>query len=105
MVVRDHWRNTGSSGTGLYDFADRTARDMGWQLNLQLTGHRLGEFPHRAHDDGTPSRVGFRPSEGLWVLEIQIRHPTRDIGAFFEDLLLTDDDLQRLAFSGAPART
>jgi len=30
------------------------------------------------------------PASGLWVLEIQLRHPTRPFGAFFEDLLLED---------------
>ena len=46
--------------------------------------------------------MGFRPSSGLWVLEIQIRHPSREFGAFFEDLLLVDDEQQRLAY-GSPA--
>ena len=27
------------------------------------------------------------PVEGLWILEIQIAHPTRPFGAFYEDLL------------------
>jgi hypothetical protein len=30
----------------------------------------------------------YSPSSGLWVLEIQIRHPTRPISAFYEDLML-----------------
>ena len=36
------------------------------------------------------------------MLEIQIRHPEREFGAFFEDLLLEDDELQ--AFSYAKPR-
>ena len=77
-------------------YALEAAHDMGWELNLELTGHRLSEFPHDAHYDGTLSDVGFRPTAGAWVLEIQIRHPEREFGAFFEDLLLEDDELQVL---------
>ena len=102
-AVRNHWRDEGSSGADLYRFAATTAASMGWQLNLQLTGHRLAEFPHKAHYDGTLSNVGFRPSSGLWVLEIQIRHPVRELGAFFEDLLLVDDELQSRSYGPPPA--
>ncbi|WP_260433383.1 hypothetical protein [Burkholderia cepacia] len=28
------------------------------------------------------------PAAGLWILEIQITHPTRPFGAFHEDLLV-----------------
>ncbi|WP_267131055.1 hypothetical protein [Burkholderia cepacia] len=28
------------------------------------------------------------PAAGLWTLEIQIAHPTRPFGAFYEDLLV-----------------
>jgi methionyl aminopeptidase len=58
-------------------------------LNLGLTGHRLSEFPHSAYYNGTLGAVSIRPSPNLWILEIQIRHPTKPIGGFFEDLLLT----------------
>jgi len=27
------------------------------------------------------------PSSGLWILEIQIAHPSEPFGAFYEDLL------------------
>jgi len=97
-LVRTKWRDDGSSGTQLYDYADATARSMGWVLNLDLTGHRLSDFPHDAHYDGVLSDVGFRPSSGMWVLEIQIRHPELEMGAFFEDLLLADDALQRFSY-------
>jgi methionyl aminopeptidase len=98
-AVRNQWRDEGSSGADLYRFAEATATAMGWQLNLQLTGHRLSEFPHKAHYDGKLAKVEFCPSSGLWVLEIQIRHPVKEFGAFFEDLLLVDDDLQSLSYA------
>ena len=35
----------------------------------------------------SPRARPFKSASGLWVLEIQIRHPERPFGAFFEDLL------------------
>ncbi len=93
-ATRQRWLSDGLTGMALYQFAEETAQDLGWQLNLELTGHRLSEFPHDAHYDGTLDTVDFRPSDLRWMLEIQIRHPKRDFGAFFEDLLLEDDNLQ-----------
>lgn len=91
-IVRSQWLQSRMTGKELYDFAYNTAADLGWVLNLDLTGHRLSEFPHSAHYDGTLAAVSIRPSPNLWVLEIQIRHPTKPIGGFFEDLLLEDKD-------------
>jgi Xaa-Pro aminopeptidase len=91
-AVRTQWLTSGMTGKELYDFASVTAADMGWVLNLELTGHRLSDFPHSAYYDGTLAAVSIRPSPNLWVLEIQIRHPTKSFGGFFEDLLLRDTD-------------
>jgi hypothetical protein len=57
-----------------------------------MSGHRLSEFPHAAHHKGALADAPFTPSPGLWMLEIQLRHPTRPFGAFYEDLLLDDSD-------------
>ena len=88
------WVDDGLTGAALYQYAEETAQRLGWLLNLDLTGHRLSEFPHSAHYGGTLQTVDFRPSDLRWVLEIQIRHPERQFGAFFEDLLLEDDRLR-----------
>jgi methionyl aminopeptidase len=92
--VRSQWADNEMTGTELYRFAKKQAMSMEWVLNLDLSGHRLSSFPHSAHYDGTLAEVDFAPSDLLWVLEIQIRHPERPFGAFFEDLLLYDDVLQ-----------
>jgi hypothetical protein len=97
-LVRAEWRARGVTGAALYRFAEKAALEMGWRLELELTGHRVADFPHRAQYNGTLSTVMFRPSDLLWILEIQIRHPERKFGAYFEDLLLEDDDLQRLSY-------
>jgi Xaa-Pro aminopeptidase len=82
------WRDHGLSGVDLYRFAAAEAERLGWQLNLDMSGHRLSDFPHAVHYDGALLDADFTPSTGLWVLEIQIRHPDRPFSAFYEDLLL-----------------
>ncbi len=91
-TVRNQWLQSGMTGKELYDFAYKTTADLGWVLNMELTGHRLSEFPHSAYYDGTLAAVSIRPSANLWVLEVQVKHPTKPIGGFFEDLLLEDKD-------------
>jgi Xaa-Pro aminopeptidase len=91
-IVRKQWLESGMTGKELYAFAQKTAADLGWLLDMELTGHRLSEFPHTAYYDGTLAAVSIRPSPSLWVLEIQIRHPTKPFGGFYEDLLLEDRD-------------
>lgn len=86
-AIAARWRE-GLSGRALYAEAEAGARAMGYELNLGAPGHRLGDFPHAVHRAGHLAAADFPPSPGLWVLEIQLRHPTRPIGAFFEDLLV-----------------
>jgi methionyl aminopeptidase len=88
--VRAAWSVEGISGRELYDRAGKAAEDAGWRLNLDLSGHRLSEFPHEAYYDGPLADVDFRPSSNLWVLEMAIAHPDGTFGAFYEDLLLED---------------
>ncbi len=88
--VRDKWFADGVTGKELYDYAIDVAAGFGWKLNLDLSGHRLSDFPHSAHYDGPLAEVAFRPNPNLWVLEIAIAHPERMFGAFYEDLLLED---------------
>jgi methionine aminopeptidase len=89
-IVRQKWATTGMSGKELYEFATEQALGLGWELNMDLSGHRLSDFPHAAIYDGPMADVDFKPSPLLWVLEIHIRHPTAGYGAFFEDMLLDD---------------
>ena len=88
--VREQWFAHGLTGPALYDYAGARAKELGWELNLDLSGHRLGDFPHEAHYDGSLAEADIRPNPNLWVLEMAIRHPTRPFGAFYEDLLLED---------------
>ncbi len=86
--VRDHWFETEKSGEELYKFAEKVTRDRGWVLNLKKAdGHRIADFPHATKMRGSIEALSHKPLPYRWILEIQIQHPTRPFGAFFEDLL------------------
>src|SRR5580658_7222071 len=89
-IVRAKWFTEQISGRELYDFAIATSESMGWKLNMDLSGHRLSDYPHSAHYDGPLAEVDFKPNANLRVLEIAIAHPDATFGAFYEDLLLLD---------------
>ncbi|HGJ8970444.1 aminopeptidase P family protein [Pseudomonas aeruginosa] len=85
--VEAHWRNEGVTGVELYRFAAEQARAMGWQLNMDIKGHRVSDFPHAIYRAGDLGDFEGRPNDGLWILEIQLAHPSGRYGAFYEDLL------------------
>lgn len=86
--VAARWRDGGVSGQRLYDYARDRAAAMGWRLNWTVKGHRVSDFPHAIYKDGKLGDFDARPAPGLWILEIQIAHPTKAFGAFYEDLLV-----------------
>lgn len=100
--VRAMWFETGATGVELYEFAQATTQARGWKLNMDLSGHRLSDFPHSAHYDGPLAEVDFKPNPNLWVLEIAIAHPERNFGAFYEDLLLEDQTFPDWVFTEPP---
>jgi ribosomal protein S18 acetylase RimI-like enzyme len=102
--TRQAWLAGSLTGIALYEFAQRQATAMGWVLNLDLTGHRISEFPHASHYDGSLDIVPLTPNDRRWILEIQIRHRSRPFGAFYEDLLLADEELQNDAPALGSAR-
>ncbi|MDE1184732.1 M24 family metallopeptidase [Paraburkholderia sp.] len=86
--VEQHWRSTGAGGKALYDYAAERAAALGWKLNLDIKGHRVSDFPHAIFKAGDLGSFESCPDAGLWILEIQLAHPTRPFGAFYEDLLI-----------------
>ncbi len=86
--VAAKWRDDKLTGKALYSFALARAKALGWRLNWQVKGHRVSDFPHAIYNAGPLGALDTAPVPGLWILEIQIRHPTRDFGAFYEDLLI-----------------
>ncbi|MEO8159772.1 MAG: M24 family metallopeptidase [Arenimonas sp.] len=87
-LVRNAWLTQGLAGPALYDYAAAEAARMGWVLNLDIKGHRVSDFPHAIYKAGSLGAFDGRPDPGIWVLEIQIAHPTRAYGAFYEDVLI-----------------
>jgi methionine aminopeptidase len=86
--VAARWRDDGVTGEALYQFAKNRAEAMGWTLNWDVKGHRVSDFPHAIYKAGALGDFEGVPATGLWILEIQLAHPTRPIGAFYEDLLI-----------------
>ncbi len=87
-AVEKKWKTEKATGIELYDFAQQLAKDKGWVLNLDLGGHRLGDYPSGDHYEGPLSEISFHPSPNIWMVEIHIRHPENKFGAFYEDLLM-----------------
>ncbi|MDO5686437.1 MAG: M24 family metallopeptidase [Neisseria sp.] len=81
------WREHACSGQELYRHAQNMATERGWVLNPAVGGHRVSEFPHKVYQAGDLSALAETPRSGIWVLEIQLSHPERPFGAFYEDVL------------------
>ncbi|MDE1915692.1 MAG: aminopeptidase P family protein [Sphingomonadales bacterium] len=85
--VKTIWDGGAVTGEDLYRAAQTEAEALGWVLNLDIQGHRVGDYPHSVHKGGQLGRFDQTPNPGLWILEMQIRHPILPFGGFYEDLL------------------
>ena len=85
---REYWLREKCTGEFLYQRIREQAKKLGYPLVENVVGHRLGDFPHQKYTKQELPKLEFQPSPGLWILELQIAHPTLPIGAFFEDLLI-----------------
>jgi len=92
--LRGVWQRERLTGQALYAHADQTARAMGWELNFDLPGHRVSDFPHATIHTGSLADFELSPSAMRWILEIHLRDPQQRFGAFFEDMLLDDEYYQ-----------
>lgn len=86
-AAKQAWQG-GLTGKQLYDFAERTAAQGGWLLERNLAGHRVSDFPHALFGPAKLAEMDIVPADAIWVLEIQLRHPTAAVGAFYEDILI-----------------
>lgn len=87
-AVADKWKTGKATGVELYDFAQKMAKDLGWELNMDLGGHRLGDYSSAEHYEGPLHEITFHPAPNIWMVEIHIRNPQNTFGAFYEDLLV-----------------
>jgi methionine aminopeptidase len=86
--VRTCWKRKNLTGMGLYQYAEVQAEKMGWRLNRDWGGHRIGDFPHHLYYKGALQSLDFTPLPGLWVLEIHLCDIENRFGAFYEDVLI-----------------
>jgi hypothetical protein len=82
----EFWKKNDPTGQELHVEAHKAAARRGVLFNLDPAGHLIGTFPHKGWKRGLNHFPG-KIEKGVWVLEIQIRHPELPCGAFFEDLL------------------
>ena len=85
----NEWKTNKLSGAELFKYAERLALSLECILNPMMAGHRLGDFPHALFSKDRLFEMDFAPAENLWVLEIHIRSPQLERGAFFEDILIS----------------
>lgn len=83
----DYWKQNNPSGEELYKYITDLAEKSGFLFNLDPAGHLIGTFPHRGWKRGI-NHFPHTIDKGVWVLEIQIRHPELPYGAFYEDILI-----------------
>lgn len=84
--TRAYWKSENPTGIALYEFVYQQAATLGLKWNLDPAGHLIGAYPHKGWKRG----INHFPESieaGKWILEIQVRHPTRAVGSFYEDLL------------------
>jgi hypothetical protein len=86
--VKKAWLEKTLSGQEIYQMLKKRAREMGFELLESVSGHRIGDFPHHKYCKQRLAHVEFSPKSLLWVLEVQIIHPEKKWGAFFEDILI-----------------
>ena len=83
----------------LYRYAQKMARDYGWEYGGPIAGHLIGQFPHEripndkislyVHPDN-PMKMRGPDAEGQqrhWILEIHFIDRAKKIGGFYEELL------------------
>lgn len=86
--TKECWQKEKLTGMDLYKKAEELSLKMGYQLNTKMYGHRLGDFPHALYCKESLGLMDFNPAPFLWVLEIHIIDQKRQLGSFYEDLLI-----------------
>ena len=82
-----YWREHQPTGEALYAYIRAETEALGYRFNLDPAGHLIGRHPHLGWKKGL-DHYPYVPQAGMWILEIQIRHPEQPYGAFYESLLI-----------------
>ena len=83
----EFWRKSKPTGIELYKYIIDLAKKTNFKFNLNPAGHLIGSFPHKGWKEGLHI-YPYVPEPGYWILEVQIRHPEKPYGAFYEAVLL-----------------
>lgn len=88
------------TGAALYAFAQKAAKEAGWEFGGAIAGHIVGEFPHHQLVPGDREQHRIAPgnpkrmrdpdangNERHWILEIHLVDRARKFGGFNERLL------------------
>jgi len=87
QAARNYWAAYRPTGVELYRYIHRLTVEAGLMFNLATPGHLIGSFPHLGWKQGLHS-YPYPVEAGIWILEIQVRHPKQPYGAFYESLLI-----------------
>lgn len=88
------------TGAELYAYAVDCAKKYGWEFGGEIAGHIIGHFPHEKLEK--EDKTNYIHTENLtkmsspdtsgnkreWILEIHFIDSTKQIGGFFEQLLM-----------------
>lgn len=109
--VEDAWheanawyaRQTDLTGAEYFHYVTELAKKYGWEFGGDIAGHIVGRFPHEQPDDPADLGLDVHPdnhssiflkdkqgNKRHWIQEIQFVDRANNIGAFFEQLLITD---------------
>lgn len=76
------------TGQEIYELMGQKAKALGFELNMKMEGHRLGDFPHHIYYRGGLKEIDFVPCDNLWILEVHLISSCKNYGAFYEDILV-----------------
>lgn len=86
-LAHQFWKTNNPTGIELHKFIIETTEKKGFIFNLEPAGHLIGSFSHEASSEGGIDSYPKTIKPGHWILEIQIRHPEKPYGAFYESIL------------------
>lgn len=81
------WKSGGVKGLEIYGWLSDAAAKRGYELVQNVDGHRVSDFPHTQYSKARLAAMDFSPASDAWVLEVHLRDPKNQCGAFFEDIL------------------
>ncbi|MEP7166257.1 MAG: M24 family metallopeptidase [Ferruginibacter sp.] len=89
------------TGAMYYNYLTALAKQYGWEYGGEIGGHIVGHFPHEQPDDPNDLGLDIHPDNHAsillldkqgnkrnWILEIQFVDRAKNIGGFFEQLLM-----------------